>query len=83
MPTLWPGGETCECAACGRFFSTTSNFDRHRAGSHDDNTRRCLTADELTAKGMFERNGVWKQLPAERRVYGETVAILGAGENES
>lgn len=82
MPTLWPGGETCECSACGRFFSTTSNFDRHRVGGHDDNTRRCLTPDEMIAKGLFDRGGVWKQLPPERRVYGETALFSGSDENE-
>lgn len=79
MPTLWPGSQTCECPTCGRFFSTTANFDRHREGDYGNDTRRCLSADEMTAKGMFERDGVWKQLPSGNPRYGET-ALSGATE---
>lgn len=27
-------GKMCQCPTCGEFFSTVSNFDRHRVGNH-------------------------------------------------
>jgi hypothetical protein len=27
-------GNTCYCGVCGEYFSTLSNFDRHRTGKH-------------------------------------------------
>lgn len=57
------GSEMCECPTCGRFFSTTANFDRHRIGAFDDDSRRCLSPAEMTAKGLVEKSGVWKQNP--------------------
>lgn len=66
---LRPGSETCECESCLRWFSTTANFDRHREGRYDDDSRRCLTNAEMEAKGMFERGGVWRRLPAQNDAY--------------
>jgi hypothetical protein len=34
-------GKRCQCSACGEFFSTDSNFDRHRRGAHGVD-RRCI-----------------------------------------
>jgi len=44
--------------ACSLYFNSTSAFDRHRIGPMHG--RRCLTVDEMLAKGM-ERNaaGFW------------------------
>lgn len=58
MPELKPGSSRCMCDGCKLFFSRTSVFDAHRVGPHDER-RRCLTADELVAKGYVERDGVW------------------------
>ena len=66
MPILRQGSSTCMCPTCGRFFSTTANFDRHREGPYDDDSRRCLSPREMEAKGMFERGDVWRQLPPEK-----------------
>lgn len=82
MPTLWPGSQTCECPTCGRFFSTTSNFDRHREGRFDDDSRHCLTADEMIAKGLVERDGVWRQPGPQRAIYGATALFSGSDEGE-
>lgn len=76
MPTLRLGSEQCECPTCKRFFSTTANFDRHREGDYGDDSRRCLSPDEMVAKGMFERGEVWRQLPAQNSAY---VATRRAG----
>lgn len=73
--------EMCECPTCLRYFSTTANFDRHRVGPFDGE-RRCLTAAEMTAKGMVEKGGVWKQRPPDRPVYGVTVASGAVDESE-
>lgn len=43
-------GNKCECTACGQFFNRVSTFDRHRVGQFGVD-RRCLTMDEMTAKG--------------------------------
>lgn len=57
MRELPLGSEMCECPTCHLFFSTTRNFDRHQIGPYHDNSRRCLTPQEMEAKGMFERRG--------------------------
>jgi len=54
-------GNRCQCTACGDFFNSTSTFDRHRTGRFDvPGDRRCLSADELIARG-WSRNtaGFW------------------------
>ena len=56
-----------ECGACGLDFSSLSGFESHRVGKHAytysqgvrmepmrEDGRRCLTADELTARGMAQ-----------------------------
>jgi hypothetical protein len=58
------------CRACGKIFSSTASFDKHRAGSYGDaiydesgkkvigytpHTRHCLSEDEMIAKGMVIR----------------------------
>jgi hypothetical protein len=59
MPELRLGSSMCDCGECGLRFSRTSTFDKHRVGRHEPLERRCLTPDEMRAKGMVERNGVW------------------------
>ncbi len=59
-PSLSLGSSRCECAECGQFFSTTSNFERHRAGLYDTG-RRCLTPADIQAKGLIRKRGVWVQ----------------------
>jgi hypothetical protein len=57
-PQLWPGGKTCQCAACEEFFLSVSGFDMHRVG--DPDRRRCLTPDEMRALGMSKNaGGLW------------------------
>jgi hypothetical protein len=40
------------CGACGRTFSSVTAFDRHRAGTFEPLTRRCLTDEEIEARGL-------------------------------
>lgn len=64
---LRPGSSTCLCPTCGRYFSNEGNFDKHRAFARghagDWDHRRCLTPKELQARGMVERDGVWRGQP--------------------
>ena len=63
----------CQCAKCGHYFSRTSTFDKHRTGSFAQpgewsGTRRCMTADEMTAKGLSRNaDGVWITASGEWR----------------
>lgn len=52
-------GNRCQCTACGEYFNGMQPFDKHRIGPFDD-TRRCLTVPEMTARG-WTRNaaGFW------------------------
>jgi hypothetical protein len=43
-------GNRCQCTACGEYFNRVSTFDRHRVGTFGLD-RRCLTLDEMAAKG--------------------------------
>lgn len=54
-------GGKCRCGGCGALFSALRAFDMHRTGKYeyfDDrrafhpSTRRCLSVDEMRAKGM-------------------------------
>lgn len=49
----------CKCPSCGKFFNSTGAFDKHRTGAHGKD-RRCMTADEMIAKGMdTNADGYW------------------------
>lgn len=49
---------------CCQSFRSMSGFDKHRTGRFEPNTRRCLTPDEMTAKGWArDEHGAWR-LPA-------------------
>lgn len=45
-------GERNQCPTCGELFTRTSVFDKHRTGKFGV-SRRCLTPDEMEARGMF------------------------------
>jgi hypothetical protein len=50
-------GDHCQCAACGQYFNSTYAFDKHRVGDYTG--RRCLTVDEMRAKGMAQKPEGW------------------------
>jgi hypothetical protein len=53
-------GDRNQCQGCKEYFNSTHAFDKHRDGDHGVN-RRCLSADEMTAKGMFiAADGFWR-----------------------
>jgi hypothetical protein len=55
-------GNRCQCAACGRYFSRTSVFDKHRTGDFGKD-RRCMTDDEMQQKGLRIVGGLWRGKP--------------------
>ena len=57
-------GSRCQCTACGEHFNRVSTFDRHRIGNYAKpgewaGDRRCMTADEMTAKGWRPNATGW------------------------
>jgi hypothetical protein len=55
-----------ECGPCGKFFTSTKMFDKHRVGEHwPVCTRRCLETFEMESLGMVERDGVWGMAMSE------------------
>lgn len=56
----WTGKRMEHCTACHATFSGTTAGDKHREGDYFPDTRRCLSADEMRAKGMARNGrGVW------------------------
>lgn len=53
------GGDRNQCRGCMAYFNSTFAFDKHRTGEYGKD-RRCLTTDEMTAKGMsINAAGFW------------------------
>lgn len=53
-------GDRNQCPACNEYFNSTHAFEKHRHGEYGID-RRCLTADEMTAKGMhLGSDGFWR-----------------------
>ncbi len=52
-------GDRNQCPSCGKKFNSTAAFDKHRTGKYGVD-RRCMTTEEMTAKGMVLRDdGFW------------------------
>jgi hypothetical protein len=89
------------CTSCGCDFASDTLFDRHRTGTHDytysegakmdpprEDGRRCLTRDEMRAKGW--RPFTDKEMLASKRdrhrvgygveLWGDPKTRLGVGE---
>lgn len=53
------GSQRNQCQGCKQYFNSNKAFDKHRTGKHGVN-RRCLTPEEMTAKGMLvNKDGFW------------------------
>jgi hypothetical protein len=70
-------GKVSLCRACGKVFTTTSTFDKHRVGKYSLTApaygRRCLTGAELKAAGwQINARGRWSR----RRMPLEWVAVI-------
>lgn len=52
-------GQRNQCRGCDQYFNSNRAFDKHRHGPHGHG-RRCLTPDEMIAKGMsVNKAGFW------------------------
>lgn len=52
-------GQRNQCRGCNQYFNSNLAFDKHRTG-HFGHNRRCLTPDEMIAKGMsLNKRGFW------------------------
>jgi hypothetical protein len=51
-------GSRYQCSACCEYFNSTAAFDQHRTGSYTPLQRRCLSPDEMRARGMLH-NAAW------------------------
>jgi hypothetical protein len=47
------------CCGCGRTFASLSAFDLHRTGKFQHKMRRCLTEQNMLAKGMVQNAKGW------------------------
>jgi hypothetical protein len=71
-------GDHCQCPACGEYFNSTRAFDKHRTGTYTPMQRRCLSPDEMRAKGMLVSARGWWLTSASKRPILQTHAITGA-----
>lgn len=56
-------GNRNQCQGCKQYFNSNYAFDMHRRGEYGVD-RRCLTPDELFAKGMAINDaGFWTSRP--------------------
>jgi hypothetical protein len=52
------------CATCGEPFQSQGLFDQHRVGPFEPpGQRRCLTPDEMRAKGWRHDGKTWRGAP--------------------
>ena len=70
------------CTICHETFNGTYAGDMHRVGDHGvktgPNRRRCLTVDEMEAKGMKRnRLGYWTQGSDMSRLHDKTPSHTG------
>jgi len=57
-------GDRNHCPSCQEYFNSSGTFDRHRTGSYDPPQRRCLSIQEMEAKGMSKnKSGYWIRMP--------------------
>lgn len=59
IPRRALNGDHNQCPSCGEYFNSSASFDGHRYGKHTGNLRKCLTVDQMTAKGMSVDSGGW------------------------
>ena len=63
-----------QCSGCGCYFSGITAFDAHHAGQFANQTRRCMTEEEMRAIGLdMERRLVRKMRENKRYTSEEEV----------
>jgi hypothetical protein len=68
------------CRACDHIFSSVKAFDLHRTGSFKKNTRRCMSKEEMRAKGLIQNAKGWWTTPASGRAPWTATAHEEEGE---
>lgn len=64
-------GDRNQCQGCRRYFNSSAAFDKHRTGDHGKD-RRCMTDEEMTAKGMYlHEDGFWRGSRMTNQVWGD------------
>lgn len=79
-------GKICQYGACGRTFSATSVFDKHRTGpfTHNVLTRECMTDEQLLAKGMYQdAKGRWHGSKWVRNADSPIACASGYGDRQN
>lgn len=67
------------CSGCQKKFNSLTSFDDHRTGSFSKGERRCLSVEEMHAKGMAQdATGKWRGQSDEQNR--ERLAALRAKE---
>jgi hypothetical protein len=51
------------CPTCLEPFQSQGLFDKHRVGRYEPMERRCLTPDEMRAKGWRHDGKTWRGAP--------------------
>ncbi|MGF6903926.1 hypothetical protein [Paraburkholderia sp. GAS348] len=74
-------GDRNRCGGCGEYFNSSYSFDRHRTGDFGKD-RRCMTAEEMTARGMVKnKDEFWITATMDSDVIAERRADSLADEN--
>lgn len=85
-------GSRCRCGGCGEVFNSLSAFDAHRVGPYRQwwepvaaPDRRCLTAEQMAAKGMaLNVRGYWvTETRAARKARSVSPGLLPVGGDRS
>jgi hypothetical protein len=66
------------CVACQKTFKSEYTFDKHRSGDHAGRTRRCLSTEEMQAKGMLQNERGWWISSA----YDHSIVRIGEADDE-
>jgi hypothetical protein len=77
-------GDRNQCQGCKEYFNSTGAFDKHRTGKHVID-RRCMTKDEMLAKGMVLRDdGFWRgsEMPQITRSHDATSDLNEVGNTQ-
>jgi hypothetical protein len=59
-------GNRCQCPACFEYFSTTSNFDKHRKGKHGKD-RHCVNPESVGLVIVETGGGTFWRMPGVER----------------
>lgn len=62
------------CSVCGEPFQSQTLFDKHRVGKYEPDERRCLTPDEMQAKGWRHDGRTWRGPKAESDIWAVAAA---------